>query len=313
MKQKINDLFDIQNSMSKGYEKHEKGVVPFISNGLYNNGILGFVTPLKGERIFKEDAICVSSFCEATVQKAPFLPRGNGGSGLVVLIPKTKMMLDELYAYAAQINRQRWRFSFGRMVIGERIKNVLLNQDKIKFSIQESIEKLLPKDKKSMKVKIKKLFDFPLDSLCEIKREYSSYLNKLDVSKKKTPYVTTTEMNNGVALYCNEKPIFKKGTLTVSLDGLCGTTFYQFDDFLSGEKTAVLELKGKKNPYLLLYIASLIRRKSWRYHYGRKLSMERLKKMNIPLPTTNKGEIDDRTVQKIVNDAYGSEIFDKYL
>ena len=76
----LTKLFTVEKAKSKGFENYEKGDVPFITNGIGNNGVQGFVKPNETARVFTIDAICVSAFCEATVQKAPFLPRGNGGS-----------------------------------------------------------------------------------------------------------------------------------------------------------------------------------------------------------------------------------------
>ncbi|MDO8647063.1 MAG: hypothetical protein Q7R70_01445 [Candidatus Diapherotrites archaeon] len=121
---KIIDKFNIEKAKSKAFGNHKIGNIPFISNGFDNNGFVGFVKPLQSERIFNQDGICISAFCEATVQKAPFLPRGNGGSGLTVLIPKEKMNQEQLHVYAGLINTQRWRFSFGRMVISDRLSEL---------------------------------------------------------------------------------------------------------------------------------------------------------------------------------------------
>jgi Type I restriction modification DNA specificity domain. len=121
---KIASKFTIHSAKSKSVDAHIEGNTPFISNGFYNNGVVGFVTPIEGERVFTKRAICISAFCEATIQESPFLPRGNGGSGMVVLIPKEEMSKEELFYYAVQINKQNWKFSFGRMVNPDRIKNL---------------------------------------------------------------------------------------------------------------------------------------------------------------------------------------------
>ena len=120
---KIKNLFNIENAKSKGYEHYEEGNIPFVTNGDYDNSIVGFVKPLEKDRVFEKASICLSSFCEATIQTPPFLPRGNGGSGLVVLVPKKEMTEEELYFYTAQINMMKWKFRFSRMLIGRRIKN----------------------------------------------------------------------------------------------------------------------------------------------------------------------------------------------
>src|SRR3990167_3902861 len=144
---KLTDKFEILNAKSKGYDDHEEGKLPFISNSFVNNGVVGYVTPIKGERVFKQKTICVSAFCEATVQKPPFLPRGNGGSVLTILVPKREMTDDELFLYATIINIQRWRFSFGRMVIADRLMEMEFPEipSNLKVSPSKNVENLLKK------------------------------------------------------------------------------------------------------------------------------------------------------------------------
>lgn len=123
----IQSIFKVTNAKSKGFESYDDGNVPFISNGKLNNGIVGYVTPLEIDRVFEEKGICISAFCEATIQNPPFLPRGNGGSGLIVLTPLKPMNEELLTFYAAYINKYcNWMFSYGRMVTMERLKKIKL-------------------------------------------------------------------------------------------------------------------------------------------------------------------------------------------
>lgn len=312
---KISDKFRIENAKSSGFIDYEIGDIPFVTNGIENKGVLGLVKPKPGDKIFKEKTIVVSSFCEVSVQNPPFLPRGNGGSGLIVLIPKSQMSDEELYSYASQIVKQSWRFSFGRMVLGSRLENLPIVEKKFDFSVSKYISSKMPKSNKKVSVKSPyKMIWIKISDLCCAERKYAPYMNELDLSGGKVPYVTTTELNNGVSVLCKEKPNFAKGQLSVSLDGTCGTTFYQFEDFIAGEKTAVLKLnEGKTNIPLLFYIASMIKVQSWRYHYGRKLSMERLKDFEIPLPINKKGEYDLDFIKAIVKNCYGFEELKQYF
>jgi type I restriction enzyme M protein len=161
------------------------------------------------------------------------------------------------------------------------------------ITISEESVKIL-KNGKTVKTS-KKMMPRDLVELCTVERKYAPYMNEILSDQKITPYVTTTETSNGISIRCDTEPNFPKDTVSVSLDGLCGTTFYQFEDYIAGEKTAVLQVRDELKieeelkPYLLFYIAYLIRRKAWRYHYGRKLSEERLKKFSIPLPVVRGG------------------------
>lgn len=169
--------------------------------------------------------------------------------------------------------------------------------------------------RKPVSGKLPRTRSFKLTDLCTVERKYAAYMNELLSDEKRTPYVTTTELENGIALRCDTDPNFERGTVTVSLDGACGTTFYQFEDYIAGEKTAVLRIKeGLKDipedarPHVLFYVASLIRKKSWRYHYGRKLSEERLNKFEIELPIANGNKIHASLIKQIVESCYGWEV-----
>lgn len=121
----ILSVFEIINAKSKGYDSYFEGEIPFISNGLDNNGIVGWISPLPKDRVIHKKSICISAFCEATVQDPPYLPRGNGGSGLTVLVPKLDMSNEQLIFYASYINKFiKWRFSYGRMVTLARVNKL---------------------------------------------------------------------------------------------------------------------------------------------------------------------------------------------
>jgi hypothetical protein len=122
---RVDELFTVHSSRSRSFSAHKSGEVAFVTNGLKNNGIVGYVEPLEHDRVFKFWGICVSAFCEATAQKPSFVTRGNGGSGLTVLEPLQTMTYENLLYYAAYLNKcVSWRFSFGRMVTKDRISRI---------------------------------------------------------------------------------------------------------------------------------------------------------------------------------------------
>lgn len=193
--------------------------------------------------------------------------------------------------------------------------------------IRQTAAYLLQFDKKNINITVgsdesivnenKKLFK--ITRICDIDRKYAPYKNELLSDQKITPYVTTTESNNGISFKCDTEPNFTKDTVTVALDGTCGTTFYQFEDYIAGEKTAVLSLKesfgvpNDKKAQFLFYLAYIIRVKSWRYHYGRKLSMGRLKEFEIPIPVKNDGSVDYDHIKSLVENCYGWDVIKEYI
>jgi len=310
---KISDLFKVYNARSKAFEAHKVGNIPFVTNGLYNNGVLGFVNPIKGESVFADRGICVSSFCEATVHAPPFLPRGNGGSGLIVLIPIQSMTEEQLYSYSTQINLHRWRFSFSRMVIGNRLKHLPLVRNTINFSIKDTIKKLLPNYMDSEITNGPDNYKWvSLTDICTVERKIATPQNQLELEGS-VPYVTTSSKNNGISNYTNEPPNTLGNCLTVALNGSVGETFFQFDDFVTSNDNVVLRSKNGNNFYLLFYIAFIIRRQRWRYNYYRKLTISKLKKFLVPMPTKNNSEIDIEFIKSLFNKQYGFSFIKKYL
>ena len=305
LRMKISDLFYITNARSKGFEDHENGDIPFVSNGLEeNNGIVGFVKPLAGEKIFHKIAICVSAFCEATIQRAPFLPRGNGGSGMVVLSPKEEMTEADLYFYAAQINLQKWRFSFGRMVINDRLKLLEIEKSIKSYNLMKLVSNLLPNPVKKEKIENIEFSLIPLSKLFEIKKGKGKYYENCEIGD--TPLVSATGKNNGIIGHVNLAPIFKAPMIT--LERVLGNAFVQLEDFVTvPDDIFVLEPKNVMSIDELFYCASVLNTQKWRFNYSRKMTPIRFKKLSIAMPINKNNEIDINAIRKLVTSNYGWE------
>jgi hypothetical protein len=122
---KINELFEIHSAKSQSIDTYEKGGIPFITSSEINNGVIGFVEPFPGDKIFDKKTICISGLGFATLQTSKYLPKGNGGDSATILIPKMPMSINELLFYTAQFNLiNKWRFSFGRKCNMKRVERL---------------------------------------------------------------------------------------------------------------------------------------------------------------------------------------------
>lgn len=299
----IDDLFRVENARSKGFEDHESGDVPFVSNGVEeNNGVVGFVKPLHGEKMFHKTGICVSAFCEATVQKAPFLPRGNGGSGMVVLFPKEDMTEEKLYFYTALINLQKWRFSFGRMVTADRLKPLEIQKPTKTYSLVKSISGLLPKAVKKDKAAGIRFTLAPLSGLFQPMKGKGKYYESCEPGT--TPLVSATGGNNGVIGHVNLSPFFEAPMIT--LERVSGNAFVQLEDFVTvPDDIFVLKPKKEMNIDELFYYASIINAQKWRFNYSRKMTPVRFEKLEIPVPVDKSNQIDLNAIKRLVTSNYG--------
>lgn len=303
----IGQLFNIVYGQKEYHNKERldgtEGKNILISSKGQDNGVYGFFDiPNK----FKAPFITVQGY--GTIGQA-FVQEYDCSvdDHMLVLIPKNKLTLEELFQVAYQIRQTKWKYRYGRGITPDRIENQSIVLVHSKVNYKSFLSRLLPKPQQKKGAKIEKTKFVPITDLCEIKRAYSLYMDEVDISEEKVPYITTTEFDNGLGIFCNEEPVFKKGSLTVALDGKSGITFLQVSDFISGEKTAVLTPKTGKNVGLLLYIGAVIRINSWRYNYGRKLSIERLSNIRIPMPIDNDGNYDFSILDTLVDNCYGSD------
>lgn len=317
----ILEKFDIVNAKSSSFSLYSNGDIPFVTNGSdLESSIIGYVEPINGDRIFEKESISLSSFGEAIIPPVPFVARGNGGSGLIILVPKNDMSINELYFYASQINMQKWRFSFSFMATKKRVEKInLIEFDKSKkIAIKEKVQRLIPrKRRKNRKNPISELKLINViysnknkDGLCIVNKATALPQNALE--KGSIPYITTSSLNNGVSGFYDIQPNFTAKCLTLALNGSVGEVFFQFEDFVTSGDNAVLTLKDEYNPYLLFYIATMIRNHKWRYNYYRKLNLTKLNKMQIPIPFKD-GSIDLEYITKTVKNSYGYKEIEKFL
>lgn len=123
----IEKYFKPIRSSSRNLSIYTEGEIPFVSNSALNNGVVAYITADLDKEIIKEvPCIAVNGFGYATIQTKPFVGSGNGGVYVTALIPKKPMHTIELAYYAAQINLQSWRFSYGRRAIKRRLLGQIL-------------------------------------------------------------------------------------------------------------------------------------------------------------------------------------------
>jgi len=309
----IQEIFNIRNAKSSGFENYKIGNVPFVTNGYRNNGIIGYVQPNNKDRVFNKLSICISAFCEATVQYPPFLPRGNGGSGLLVLEPKNKMTFNELVKIAAFINNtHKWRFSFGRMVNRERIEHLDVNiSDKVE--VNTTISKLMPEPRKSKKLNITSKFKlFPITKLFNLEHGQFHALDKLN--KGNYPTVSRVTFDNGIVGFYN-KPlkakVYPKSIITVSTTS--GDAFIQLDEFIATDNVVILLPKDEYSLEFLLFVSAMINKEKWRISYGRQCYKTIFSKTNIFLPINKDETLNYKYINRIVTSSYNFNMVEQYL
>lgn len=312
MKTTIGKLFNVEYGQ-KEYENKsllegDEGNNIVISSKGEDNGIYGFYDINNG---YKAPVISVprtGTIGQAFVQLVDCSIDNN----CLVLIPKDKLSTEQLFQVAFQIRLVKWKYKYGRQITPKRLEEQEVILEKINVEFQEMINTLTPKEKEKQEIRENKTIKImKVKDLCNVKKKTAIPQNAMGLGGK-VPYVTTSSMNNGVSEFADEEPNFKGKCLSVAMNGSVGEVFFQIDDFITSGDNAVLTLKEGYNPYLLFFIGTLIRNHKWRYNYYRKMSLDKLKNLALPIPMKDK-QMDIEYIESIVKNCYGFDGLRKYF
>jgi hypothetical protein len=295
---KIEDLFDVeygnQLDLNKLLISKSKSSINFVSRTSKNNGVEEKVNSIKNLEPYSAGLITVTLggtfLLSAFVQTKPFYT----GQNIKVLNPKVQMSLEEKLYYCYLIGLNRFRYtSHGREA------NKTFNYIKMPDHsfVKEHVKKIhvpnKPTYSSSSKEKIllrdTKWEYFGLNDLFNISASKDKVL--LEYKTGKTPYVSSTEFNNGITEYVDSRPTNQSGTLTINRGGSVGEVFFQeFNYIATPVDVRILSKKdgSKFTRAIGLFLSVVISNEKFRFNFSRKMGSDRLKKLKIKLPSKNK-------------------------
>lgn len=287
---KISDLFDVHygHSLELNALKQSKCGINFVSRTAANNGVAAKVANIPGVAPMPGGLLTVAlggSVLETFVQPEPFYC----GYHIFCLSPKKEMSLQEKLFYCCCIRANKYRYNYGRQA-NRTLKDILVpdhtdipdwtdkvNPDQFNGTNKPLIN-TLPKNLSDVAWKL-----FHIGELFEIKK--GKRLTKLAQTKGKTPFIGSIDNNNGVSQHIGQKPIHQGNTITVNYNGSVAKAFFQPAPFWASDDVNVLYPKGfKLTPQLAMFIISIIEQEKYRFNYGRKWHLDRMRESEIYLP-----------------------------
>ncbi|CAH1231313.1 Type I restriction-modification system, restriction endonuclease [Vibrio harveyi] len=304
MKTKLKDIFNVtygskfdMNKMSSS----EDSTIAFVSRSSKNNGIVGYVDPVEGVAALKPGSITVTLggtyVLSAFLQERPFYT----GQNVAVLTPKFDLSREQKLFYCVCITKNRFRYSaFGREA-NRTLKDLEVPHfddfpswvNDTNLSEYANADAALVKTEKKVLDSVSSWKEFTLEELFEIKK--GKRLTKAKMLSGKTPFIGSTDSNNGLTNSVGQEAIHKGNVITINYNGSVGEAFYQPKDFWASDDVNVLYPRKKYfedfNQYIALFIIPIIRLNKFKFSYGRKWHMDRMKETKIVLPTKN-GKLD---------------------
>ncbi len=312
---KISDLFDVKygGKFSK-LNDYSLGETPVIKSQGTNNGVIGYFgiepnyshiltvarTGSVGACFYHAHECYVTDDC-------------------MVLIPLRELSKEQMLLYAAIISKEKYKYNYSRKVTPDRLKNTVIPDVESlanwvsKISIPKTPSKK-PYNKKDISLKERnwKWFDYGGDN--GIFSIINGFYNKkpIPVENGKIPFIGATDNNNGVSSYHTldiieqssktgddnnhdiSKKIFKgKKHITISNNGSVGYAFYQPLDFTCSHDVNPIETKDiGLNPFIAMFLCTVIGLERFRWTYGRKWRPSRMPKSRIKLPIDKNGKPD---------------------
>jgi hypothetical protein len=300
----ISELFDIEYGNSLELNRLEisesETAINFVSRTAKNNGVSARVLKFGNERVFEAGLITVSvggSVLETFLQSFPFYT----GYHVMVLKPKKYMTEIEKLYYCTCIKKNKYRYNYGRQA-NRTLKSIKIPSEipdwvyNIKSDIPEDFTKsILPL---TFKLDSLKWQSFRYDALFNLGKG-ERIVNK-DMREGNTPCIRPIESNNGVYDFIDLNPNHEGNSITVNYNGSVAEAFYQPVPYFALDDVNVLYPKFDLNPFIAMFLITLIRKEKFRFNYGRKWHLGRMRESTIKLPVTPEGNPDWDFMEKYI-------------
>ena len=286
----IKDIFDIQyGEFSTPIQQLNGGSVPLVTSGSKNNGVVGFFDL---EPLYK-NVISVArtgSIGETFYHDYPCVIN----SDCMVLTAKQSLSVEDMFWFVYAIGKSKIRFSYARKVTPSRLGQIFIPSEKPKWfkKADWNLESKLNKKAtdKEINLDVSTWQWFTYNVIFDLKKGQRIVNNEM--IKGNTPCIRPIEDNNGVHDYIDLEPNHTGNTITVNYNGSVAEAFYQPKPYFALDDINILYPKFELNPYIAMFLITLIRKEKYRFSYGRKWHLGRMKESKIKLPIDSNGKPD---------------------
>lgn len=314
----LNKIFTVTYGNKFDLNKMEQvpygeGSVNFVGRSSQNHGVSGYVKKVNGVSPYPKGSITVSlggtKLLSSFVQLEEFYTAQN----VAVLQPIVPMTMTQKLFYCLAIRHNRFRYTaFGREANRTLRTLEVPPLEALPEWVGEADLALLEADYAkphgpSFDLPPVSLWkDFKLEEIFDIHK--GKRLTKATIKQGNTPFIGAIDNHNGIRQYVSGEPSHPGNVLTVNYNGSVGEAFYQPFPFLASDDVNILYPKFKEmDPLIGHFFCTLIRREKYRFSYGRKWNLERMKESTIKLPVDVENNIDFESIRKFMKSIPFSE------
>lgn len=302
---KLKDLFKIEYGQreyhSKAFLEDEHGLTPLISSAASNDGFFGRFnikpkyknvisvasTGSVGWAFYHGYDCCIDDNC-------------------LVLVPNDRLPDEKMLFLTLLINKDRYRYMYGRQVTPKRIGDIELPDfpgyvDDYKVPNISSIQNVTKAAKISLNNQ--KWKSFRLSDLFSIERGRCGSAEKLLEKGDEISYIGAKKEDNGFMykVLRSEKYVTKGNCIVFIGDGQgsVGYSTYQENDFI-GSTTLSMGRNENLNKFNAIFLITLLDKERFKYSFGRKWNGEKLKNTTIKIPIDKNSNPDWRFMEDYI-------------
>ena len=299
MYMKISDLFTIEypHTLIFAELSPDENGINFVSSQGGNNSVVGRVAATEGVKLYPAGVITVplkGTVLAAHVQVEPCYVAHQ----IAVLTAKHPMTLQEKLFYCTCIQKNAFRFSYGRQA-DKTLKDIEIPNVVPGWVNKTSVKPISTRNTSSSHpLEHERFKEFLLPEIFEIKYGINLELLNCVVTTNDDPtainFVARTSQNNGVVAKVKPLPGIEPqpaGLLTCAGGGSVLSTFVQNAPFYSGRDLYLLIPKYPMSTRAKLFCCTVIEANKYRFSYGRQAN-KTLPSLTIKLPAKNDGTPD---------------------
>jgi hypothetical protein len=290
---RVQDLFVVKygTNLELNAMRQSTTGVNFVSRTARNNGVSARVAPVDETTPLPAGTISVAgggSVMASFLQTEPYYT----GRDVYYLTSKQPLTDQQKLFYCVCLSANRYRYNYNRQA-NRTLRDILIPepQDVPSWVAKSDPDVFKGKDapatsKPPLLLQTKKWKPFVLSSLFELRK--GKRLTKAARLPGVTPFIGALDKNNGVTGFVEQEALHPAGTMTVNYNGNgVAEAYYQPAPFRCSDDVNVLYPKFELTPQRALFIATVIRQEKYRFNYGRKWHLERMRDAVIRLPAKN--------------------------
>jgi hypothetical protein len=200
------------------------------------------------------------------------------------------MTINEKMYWCMCIKENAYRYGYGRQA-NKTLKNIEL-PDEIPNWVKNANIKAIHTNIKETNILINTA-NWKYFRLEELFDSFKKGTQQITESEKgDISLVSSSGINNGVVGKISTTSLIHANIITVATNGSVGSTFYHEEEVVGTTDVCFLTTKVKINKYIALFLTTILNVEKFKFSYGRKFGVEKIKEHRIKLPVDTKGNPD---------------------